>query len=129
MAEGGIRPITEELRRIGRLLGSRGLSVADDGNLSARAPDGTVWITARGVRKDALEPDDLVRIDLEGKKLEGSGSVLLGPEERADASARQRVSAATSGALAARRLTQNTVDRISAQLSRKSHSPRAAEAS
>ena len=60
------------LIRVGRTLGERGLIVADDGNLSARCPDGTIWITASGVRKDALTPLDLVRIDSEGNVVEGS---------------------------------------------------------
>lgn len=64
--------IAGELRRIGRLLGRRGIFVADDGNLSARCPDGTIWITARGVRKDALRPGDVVRVAMDGARLEGS---------------------------------------------------------
>jgi L-fuculose-phosphate aldolase len=62
----------EGLIHAGRLLGGRGLIVADDGNLSMRCPDGTIWITASGVRKDALTQRDLVRIDREGKVIEGS---------------------------------------------------------
>jgi L-fuculose-phosphate aldolase len=61
----------EQLRWAGDLLGRRGLLCATDGNLSAREVDGSVWITIRGVRKDALRPNDLVRIDLEGKRLGG----------------------------------------------------------
>ncbi len=63
--------LVAELRRVGRILGNRGLMVADDGNLSARRPDGTIWITARGVRKDELKGADLVRIDARGNRLEG----------------------------------------------------------
>jgi ribulose-5-phosphate 4-epimerase/fuculose-1-phosphate aldolase len=44
----------EAIIRAGRLLGESGLIVADDGNLSVRGPDGTIRITASGVRKDAL---------------------------------------------------------------------------
>lgn len=47
--------------------------VADDGNLSARLPDGSIWITVRGVRKDELHPEDLVRVDRAGVVQEGSG--------------------------------------------------------
>jgi L-fuculose-phosphate aldolase len=61
------------LIRVGRILGERGLIVADDGNLSVRRPDDTIWITASGVRKDALSQRDLVRIDREGGIVEGSG--------------------------------------------------------
>jgi L-fuculose-phosphate aldolase len=61
----------EQLRWAGDLLGRRGLLCATDGNLSARETDGTVWITAAGVRKDQLRPNDLVRIDLEGARIGG----------------------------------------------------------
>jgi len=73
MASTEDRGIIEDLQRIGRLLGRRGLVVADDGNLSARTGDGTIWITASGTRTDDLAPDDLVRIDLEGQVVEGTG--------------------------------------------------------
>lgn len=64
----------DRLIRAGRLLGERGLLVADDGNLSVRSSDGTIWITASGVRKDALTSQDLVRIDGQGRVIEGSAS-------------------------------------------------------
>jgi len=70
----GARRLAEEIVRIGRLLGARGLFVADDGNLSARCPDGTIWITPRGVRKDALSASDLVRVDGGGRIVEGEAS-------------------------------------------------------
>ncbi len=67
------RPLVHELIRIGRRLGVRGLLAADDGNLSARAADGTIWITARGVRKDELRERDLLRVDAQGRLLDGEG--------------------------------------------------------
>lgn len=73
MAEEISSPV-DEILRIGRLLGSRGLVVADDGNLSARSTDGTIWITAAGTRTDALSPEDLVQIDLGGRRVQGSRS-------------------------------------------------------
>jgi L-fuculose-phosphate aldolase len=71
-AEPSTKPLVRELRRIGRLLGRRGIFVADDGNMSARCPDGSIWITVRGVRKDALRDPDLVRVSSDGLKLEGA---------------------------------------------------------
>jgi L-fuculose-phosphate aldolase len=71
-ADPAMESLAAELRRVGRLLGRRGIFVADDGNLSARCPDGSVWITARGVRKDALRKADLVRIAPDGSRLEGT---------------------------------------------------------
>lgn len=64
----------EQLRWAGGLLGRRGLFCATDGNLSCREVDGTVWITAGGVRKDELRPNDLVRIDLEGNRIGGGAA-------------------------------------------------------
>jgi L-fuculose-phosphate aldolase len=67
------REIARDLRRTGRLLGRRGIFVADDGNMSARCPDGTIWITTRGTRKDALREGDIVRISADGSRVEGTG--------------------------------------------------------
>jgi len=66
----------EELKR--RIIQSmkslhgRGLMTGVGGNASAR-PMGSeeVWITPSGLYKPELEPSDLVKIDLEGKVLEG----------------------------------------------------------
>lgn len=66
------RPLVDELIRIGRRLGVKGLLAVDDGNLSARLPDGTICITARGVRKDELRDEDFVRVDGRGRKIEGT---------------------------------------------------------
>jgi L-fuculose-phosphate aldolase len=71
-SDGGRGEGLDCLIRAGRLLGERGLLVADDGNLSIHGPDGTIWITASGVRKDALTRQDLVRIDRDGRVVEGS---------------------------------------------------------
>ncbi|MBD3162221.1 MAG: class II aldolase/adducin family protein [Candidatus Eisenbacteria bacterium] len=67
------RVLLEQLADAGRRLGDAGLLVADDGNLSARRDGGSIWITPRGVRKSTLRPSDLVRVDLDGRKLEGEG--------------------------------------------------------
>jgi len=70
-ADPAIRRLADEMRRVGRLLGARGILVADDGNLSVRCPDGSILITARGVRKDRLRRRDLVRIDARGEGIDG----------------------------------------------------------
>lgn len=44
------------------------------GNLSARVPDGSFWITASGKQKGKLKESDFVRISLEGKVLENPHS-------------------------------------------------------
>ena len=59
-------PSEAELRgalcRLGQRLHDAGLVAGTAGNISARMRDGRVIVTPRGVRKDALKPDDLVRL-------------------------------------------------------------------
>ncbi len=49
----------------GRRLGARGLISATEGNLSIRLADGRLLITPAGVRKDELEPADLLIVPLD----------------------------------------------------------------
>ncbi len=55
---------------IARLAAERGLSSSSDGNVSARLDAGRILITPSGVYKWALQPADLVVIDLNGRALE-----------------------------------------------------------
>jgi L-fuculose-phosphate aldolase len=55
----------------GARLGSRGLIVAGEGNVSVRLPSGRLLITPSGRRKDALGVDDLLVIGLEPAPDEG----------------------------------------------------------
>lgn len=55
--------LRDALVRAGRRLRSSGLVRGAAGNLSARLPDGSVLVTPRGSRKDALAPADLVRVE------------------------------------------------------------------
>lgn len=59
-----------ELRRqvcdIGRNLWNRGMVAANDGNISARLPDGTIVCTPTGVSKGYLTPEMLPVVDLDG---------------------------------------------------------------
>ncbi len=52
----------ERLIRAGRRLGARGLISAGEGNLSIRLGAEQLLVTPAGLRKDELEPDDLVVI-------------------------------------------------------------------
>jgi len=47
------------------------LITASEGNLSARCGPGRLWITPSGVPKDAVAPEDLVAVDLEGRPIGG----------------------------------------------------------
>ncbi len=67
------RELAEQLIRFGRLCYERHLLVAMDGNLSARMDDGHILCTQAGCHKGFLTRDDLVVIDMEGRKVRGRG--------------------------------------------------------
>ncbi len=52
----------------------RGLVEGTAGNISARAEDGSVWITPSSISYEIMELEDLVRVDPEGTVLEGTRS-------------------------------------------------------
>ena len=52
--------------RAGARLGRRGLIAAAEGNLSVRLDGGSILVTPSGLRKDELEPDDLLVVDPAG---------------------------------------------------------------
>ncbi len=68
--------LREEIVRVGQLLYERGLIVAADGNISARLDPQTVLITPSGLCKGIMTPDQLITIDLAGRK--------VGPETTAN---------------------------------------------
>jgi L-fuculose-phosphate aldolase len=49
----------------------KGLVAGTEGNLSARDRDGTILVTPSGVNKGEIEPEMLVRLDLDAKIIEG----------------------------------------------------------
>lgn len=55
----------------GHKLYQRGYVAANDGNISAKMADGTVWCTPSGFSKGSLTEEMLVHIDAEGHILEG----------------------------------------------------------
>ncbi|MGQ9468555.1 MAG: class II aldolase/adducin family protein [Nitrososphaerales archaeon] len=56
-----------------RALYSRRLVTSTSGNISARIPSSKfVWITPTGLKKPRLKEEDLVKIDLDGKIVEGN---------------------------------------------------------
>jgi L-fuculose-phosphate aldolase len=61
-------------RRIGERLDRKDFIASNDGNLSVRDADGTVLVTAAGSRKGYLRAEDIVRVDLSGRPLAGSGT-------------------------------------------------------
>ena len=61
-----------ELVRFGLMLHEAGFVAATDGNLSVRLEDGRVMITPTGFSKGMMQPDDMVIVDLTGRKLQGT---------------------------------------------------------
>ena len=70
---------SEEARKAiveaGKRLYHFGYVVANDGNITARMEDGTVWCTPTGVSKGSMNEDMLVRVDENGKVIEGKRQV------------------------------------------------------
>lgn len=58
--------------RVARRLYERRLVAGRQGNVSARAADGTVWLTPASMCKGDVTVDDLVRLDLDGTVLQGT---------------------------------------------------------
>jgi L-fuculose-phosphate aldolase len=65
----------EEIVRFGKLLHQAGLVAATDGNLSVRLRNGAILCTPTLMSKGLMQPEDLVVVDLEGKKLSGTRGV------------------------------------------------------
>jgi L-fuculose-phosphate aldolase len=66
--------IKAEVIQVAQYLASRQYHAALAGNLSARVAQDLLICTRHGAEKSALSTDDLVICDLDGRKLEGSGS-------------------------------------------------------
>ncbi len=64
----------EDIVRFGRMIHEKGLVAATDGNLSVRLDD-TVLSTPTGMSKGMMEPEDLVVVDMSGKKVMGRRNV------------------------------------------------------
>ena len=67
------RRLRQDLVTFAHLTHARGLLVAFDGNLSTRLSDGLILCTRAGCHKGLLTEDDLVVIDLAGRKIRGAG--------------------------------------------------------
>ena len=59
----------------GKKLYARGFVAANDGNITARMEDGTLWSTPTGVSKGDLTEEMLVHMTMDGKILEGTWKV------------------------------------------------------
>src|SRR5262245_29428999 len=61
----------EDICRFGRMIHERGYVAATDGNLSVRLDPETVLCTPTAISKGMMEPEDLVVVDMKGKKVAG----------------------------------------------------------
>jgi L-fuculose-phosphate aldolase len=61
-----------DLVRFGQMLHAQGFVAATDGNLSVRLDSSRIMVTPSGFSKGMLQPEDMVIVDLEGKKLRGT---------------------------------------------------------
>lgn len=61
-----------EILAAGLKIYQRGLVAANDGNLSVRVGGNALWVTPTGVSKGSMTEDMLVKLDLDGNRLEGT---------------------------------------------------------
>jgi L-fuculose-phosphate aldolase len=73
--------LKEQICDIGRRLYAKGFAAANDGNISIRLNDKEILCTPTMVSKGFLKPDDICKVDYEGKQLAGtrkrSSEILL----------------------------------------------------
>ncbi len=65
----------QEIVRYGKLLYDLGYVAATNGNISVRLDDSRLLITPTGVCKGGMLPEDLLIVDMHGRKLEGKRNV------------------------------------------------------
>ncbi len=63
--------VKQDIVRYCHLMAQKGLIAGTEGNVSARAADGTVWMTPSNVNKGEVAADMLVRLDLDARVVEG----------------------------------------------------------
>ena len=64
--------IKEQMCEVGRRLYNRGFAAANDGNITVRLNDREVLCTPTMVSKGYMKPDDICKVDYEGKQLAGT---------------------------------------------------------
>ncbi len=63
--------IKKEICEVGLKLWQKGFVAANDGNISVKISDNEFYCTPTGVSKASLTPDMIIKVDRDGKKLEG----------------------------------------------------------
>lgn len=64
--------LREQICDIGRRLYAKGFAAANDGNITARLNDKELLCTPTMVSKGFLKPDDICKVDYEGKQISGT---------------------------------------------------------
>ncbi len=63
--------IKKEICEVGHKLWLKGFVAANDGNISVKVGENEFYCTPTGVSKGSLTPDMIIKVDKDGKKLEG----------------------------------------------------------
>ena len=63
--------IKKDICEVGHKLWLKGFVAANDGNISVKVSDNEYYCTPTGVSKGDLTPDMIIKVDKDGKKLEG----------------------------------------------------------
>jgi len=66
-----VDPAKQELVRCCHLMAQKGLIAGTEGNVSARARDGGIWVTCANLNKGEMTVEALVRLDPDGNPIEG----------------------------------------------------------
>ena len=64
--------LKEQICEIGRRLYNKGFAAANDGNITIRLNDKEVLCTPTMVSKGFMKPEDICKVDYEGKQLAGT---------------------------------------------------------
>jgi L-fuculose-phosphate aldolase len=65
------RELRQDIVDVGRIVWQKGWVAASDGNISVRLDRDRVMCTPTGVSKGTMHPDDLIIVDMQGRKIEG----------------------------------------------------------
>src|SRR5438874_5647821 len=66
------RKLKEEICEIGRRLYNKGFAAANDGNITTRLNEREILCTPTMVSKGFLKPEDICKVDYDGKQISGS---------------------------------------------------------
>jgi L-fuculose-phosphate aldolase len=65
------REIRQDIVEIGRMVWQKGWVAANDGNITVRLDSERVMCTPTGVSKGMMHPDDMIIVDMQGRKILG----------------------------------------------------------